>query len=61
MSDFHGKCSLINEACKAGFHSFVEKTLDPQRFPQQLKRLLNNQRVWVIEAGSLLNVSLMAE
>jgi CheY-like chemotaxis protein len=38
----------INEARKAGFHSFIGKPLDSQRFPGQINRILNNQPVWEI-------------
>lgn len=38
-----------NEARDAGFHSFIGKPLSVERFPDQLARILNGERVW--EAG----------
>jgi two-component system, cell cycle response regulator DivK len=38
----------INEAQRAGFVSFIGKPLDIRRFPNQLKRILNNQAVWEV-------------
>lgn len=40
--------SEINEARQAGFHSFLGKPLDTQRFPDQLKRILDGVPVWEI-------------
>lgn len=40
--------SEIDRARRAGFHSFVGKPLDMQRFPSQLERILNNQAVWEV-------------
>lgn len=37
-----------NEARQAGFHSFIGKPLDVQRFPGQLQRILSGERVWEI-------------
>lgn len=37
-----------NEARQAGFHSFLGKPLDVQRFPERLHRILNGERVWEI-------------
>ena len=36
----------IGEARRAGFHSFVGKPLNVQRFPNQLKRILSGVSVW---------------
>jgi CheY-like chemotaxis protein len=36
----------ISEARGAGFHSFVGKPLNVQRFPNQLKRILSGISVW---------------
>jgi CheY-like chemotaxis protein len=39
--------SEINTARLLGFHSFLGKPLDADRFPEQLTRILNGERVWV--------------
>lgn len=36
----------MNNAYELGFHSFLAKPLDPDRFPSQLARILNGERVW---------------
>ncbi len=36
----------INTASTLGFHSFLSKPLDAERFPGQLARILNGERVW---------------
>jgi two-component system, cell cycle response regulator DivK len=38
-----------NEAREAGFHSFLGKPLNVQRFPNQLQRILNGERVWEVD------------
>jgi two-component system cell cycle response regulator DivK len=38
--------SEIDRVRRAGFHSFIGKPLNAQRFPNQLKRILNGQSVW---------------
>jgi two-component system, cell cycle response regulator DivK len=38
--------SEINEAHKLGFHSFLGKPLDSDRFPDQLARILSGEPVW---------------
>lgn len=38
--------SLQNEAQAAGFHSFLGKPLDVDRFPDQLQRILSGEPVW---------------
>lgn len=38
--------SEINEARQRGFHSFIGKPLDPDRFPEQLDRILRGEPVW---------------
>lgn len=37
-----------NEARDAGFHSFIGKPLNVERFPDQLRRILNNEPVWEV-------------
>lgn len=36
----------INRAREAGFDSFVGKPLDPDRFPEQIRRVLQGEEVW---------------
>jgi len=38
--------SEINAAYEQGFDSFLGKPLDPDRFPDQLARILSGQPVW---------------
>jgi len=38
--------SELNKAHHAGFHSFIPKPIDPQRFPGQLERILRGEAVW---------------
>ena len=38
-----------NEARDAGFHSFLGKPLNVERFPDQLRRILSGQPVWEVE------------
>ena len=38
--------SEINNARRAGFDGFLSKPLDSDRFPDQLRRILNGQSVW---------------
>jgi len=36
----------INRAQAAGFDGFIGKPLDPDRFPEQIRRILNGEAVW---------------
>ena len=36
----------VNTARELGFHSFLTKPLDIDRFPGQLKAILRNERIW---------------
>jgi two-component system cell cycle response regulator DivK len=36
----------MTKAKHAGFDGFLGKPLDPDRFPEQIKRILNGQPVW---------------
>jgi two-component system cell cycle response regulator DivK len=36
----------INKAKAAGFDGFIGKPLDPDRFPDQIRRILNGEPVW---------------
>jgi two-component system cell cycle response regulator DivK len=38
--------SEINTAFEQGFHSFIAKPVDPDRFGDQLARILRGERVW---------------
>lgn len=38
--------SEINVANEQGFHSFIGKPLNPDKFPEQLNRILNGEPVW---------------
>jgi CheY-like chemotaxis protein len=38
--------SEVNVANQLGFHSFLGKPLDADRFPDQLARILRGERVW---------------
>jgi two-component system cell cycle response regulator DivK len=40
--------SHLNDAKKAGFHSFIGKPLDSSRFAEQLERILNGESVWEV-------------
>jgi two-component system cell cycle response regulator DivK len=36
----------MNRARAAGFDGFIGKPLDPDRFPDQIRQLLNGEQVW---------------
>jgi two-component system, cell cycle response regulator DivK len=36
----------INKARASGFDGFLGKPLDPDRFPDQIQRILNGEQVW---------------
>ena len=36
----------INKARSAGFNGFLGKPLDPDRFPEQIRRILKGESVW---------------
>jgi two-component system cell cycle response regulator DivK len=38
----------MNKARSAGFNGFIGKPLDPDRFPEQIRRILNGDTVWEI-------------
>jgi two-component system cell cycle response regulator DivK len=38
----------INRAKEAGFDGFIGKPLDPDRFPEQIHRILSGEQVWEI-------------
>ena len=38
--------STLNHAREAGFDGFIGKPLDPDRFPEQIKKILGGEAVW---------------
>ncbi len=36
----------MNKARESGFDGFLGKPLDPDRFPEQIRKILNGERVW---------------
>jgi len=38
--------STMNRAREAGFDGFIGKPLDPDHFPEQIKKILAGERVW---------------
>ena len=36
----------MKKAREAGFDGFLGKPLDPDRFPDQIRRILNGEQVW---------------
>jgi len=40
--------SEMNNASQHGFHSFIGKPIDPDRFPEQLARIFSGERVWEV-------------
>jgi len=41
-----GTVEQMNRAKTAGFDGFLAKPLDPDRFPEQIRRVLNGEPVW---------------
>lgn len=41
--------SEFTHARQVGFHSFLGKPLDADRFPEQLARILRGERVWALQ------------
>ena len=40
--------STLNRARTAGFDGFIGKPLDPDRFPEQVKKILSGEPVWTL-------------
>jgi two-component system cell cycle response regulator DivK len=38
----------MNKARRAGFDGFLAKPLDPDRFPDQIQRILNGESIWYL-------------
>jgi two-component system cell cycle response regulator DivK len=36
----------MNKAKSSGFDGFLGKPLDPDKFPDQIRRILNGEAVW---------------
>jgi two-component system cell cycle response regulator DivK len=43
-----GTQEQMNKARAAGFNGFIGKPLDPDKFPDQIRRIFNNESVWEI-------------
>ncbi|MEJ2484216.1 MAG: response regulator [Anaerolineales bacterium] len=39
----------MNKSKNSGFDGFIGKPLDPDRFPEQIKRILSGDEVWEVE------------
>ena len=42
----HGSSAEMQKAREAGFDGFLSKPLDADRFPEQIKEILNGEPVW---------------
>ena len=42
----HASSEEMQRAREAGFDGFLAKPLDPDRFPEQIQRLLSGEQVW---------------
>jgi len=40
--------ATLNRARQEGFDGFIGKPLDPDRFPEQVKEILNGEAIWVL-------------
>jgi two-component system cell cycle response regulator DivK len=45
----HGSSDEIRKARTAGFDGFLNKPLDPDRFPDQIRRVLQGESVWELD------------
>ena len=39
----------MNKSKNSGFDGFIGKPLDPDRFPEQIKRILAGEQIWEVE------------
>ena len=47
MDSYHKqKLKQMKKAKESGFDGFLGKPLDPDRFPDQIRRILNGEPVW---------------
>ena len=44
----HGSTAEMQRAREAGFDGFLSKPLDADRFPEQIRQILNGEQVWDI-------------
>jgi len=42
----HGSSAELQKAREAGFDGFLSKPLDADRFPEQIRQILNGDQVW---------------
>ncbi|MCP4417587.1 MAG: response regulator [Chloroflexi bacterium] len=42
----HGSSAEMQKAREAGFDGFLSKPLDADRFPEQIKQILNGESIW---------------
>ena len=42
----HGSADEMQKAREAGFDGFLSKPLDADRFPDQIRRILNGESIW---------------
>lgn len=42
----HGSSAELQKAREAGFDGFLSKPLDADRFPEQIRQILNGEQVW---------------
>ena len=45
----HGSAEEIRKARESGFDGFLNKPLDPDKFPDQIRRVLQGDSVWELE------------
>jgi two-component system cell cycle response regulator DivK len=38
----------MNKTKESGFDGFIGKPLDPDRFPEQIKRILSGEKIWEV-------------
>ena len=45
----HGSGEELQKAQQAGFDGFLNKPLDPDKFPEQIRRVLQGEAVWELD------------